>query len=61
MADTSTGVALRSAILIVNATWTHGRHLYRRSGFREIGRIEAFFEPKDAPPQAAVMMRKPMG
>lgn len=50
--------ALRSVILIVNETWTHARHLYRRSGFSACGRIDGFFAAPKEPPQAAIVMRR---
>lgn len=50
---------VRSALLIVNETWTHARNIYGSEGFQEIDRIKDFFTPEGVTPQDAIVMRRP--
>ena len=48
---------LKSAVLLVNATWTPARRIYAGLGFAEVARLDGFFRPEDAPPQDGLVMR----
>ena len=49
---------LFSAILIVSTDWPHAQKIYQKNGFQEIGRLDAFFNPRLDLFFDAIIMRK---
>jgi ribosomal-protein-alanine N-acetyltransferase len=49
---------LSSAVLIVSADWQNAQKIYQKNGFKEIGRLENFFNPSSNLSFDAIIMRK---
>jgi [ribosomal protein S18]-alanine N-acetyltransferase len=50
--------SVNSCLLIVNETWQHAYQIYLNQGFREISRLNEFFEPLPGCLQTAIVMRR---